>query len=237
MKSKTEVILTSSIKIQIVSSQQYEEKREGVIDKIEQIWAGENEKRIVPFTNSNLFNVQGLSWSFDEGFILNGFFVQYKDFLAQRVKKGVDLEIRPLGVSGVITYYDDEIGLDLYLFGKRNDAMTQYPSYFELVPSGGVDDKFVEADSVLFVKNLICEMKEELGWPETNIKKNETIGIVIDKKESMYDIILKMVVYDHINIKESKEYTEFIYVKSSEIDTFISSNKIVPTSISIFQFP
>lgn len=237
MESHTEVILTNAIRVRIISSQQYQEKREGVLDAIEQIWNTENEKRKVPYTNANLFNVQDLSWSFEEGFVLNGFFVQYKDFLVQRVKQGVDLQIRPLGVSGVITYYDDQSGLDMYLFGKRNDEMTQYPSYFELVPSGGVDDKFVEADSVLFARNLICEMKEELGWPETNIKKNETIGIVIDKKELMYDILLKMVVHDHNKIKASEEYTEFIYVKSNEIDTFINNNKIVPTSISIFQLP
>lgn len=230
-----DLILTENVTVNIVPvTKMYLTARANSLQIINDTWKTANATADVEYTNSNIFNIADLKWSFEGGFVLEGFFVQYKDFFCQRKYGDIGLGIKPLGVSGIVNTYSSS-SQNLILFGKRAKHLTQYPEYFEMVPSGGVDDKCLDLDGNLSLnESIILEFEEELNVKRSFIKNIIIAGVLIDLKDQVYDILIKLITdFDQIDFKPTNEYTEFKYIPSDSLSDFIEKNKVVPTSIAV----
>ena len=215
---------------------QYTNNRKKYADKIEAIWNYANNFSGKSYTNSNIFNVSQVKWVLPRQIDISGFFVEYKDYLAQKRDKTIKLDITPLGVSGIVKTYDQEDSEEKILFGKRTSNLTQYPNHFEMVPSGGIDDNHIENNCVLYKESLISEFEEELEINRNVINEIQVVAFVLDKKDAVYDILMNINTNSKIEPnkeRKNNEYSDFIYVPVAGIKEFINQNIIVPTSLSI----
>ncbi|MCD6460115.1 hypothetical protein J7L67_05560, partial [bacterium] len=115
-------------------------------------------------------------------------FTGYKNFYISRKYKNIPCDIQPIGVSGIVLFKDANAKL-YTLIGKRSVSVSNYPGYYELLPSGNVDDTYLndDAGSIDYEKNLITEFQEESGLYPSIIKKISPIGLIHDRKENYYD--------------------------------------------------
>ena len=206
------------------------------LNKIESIWEDAKNTTTKNFINLKIFNLDKIEWISKNQIKIYGFFIDYKDFYAQKKNQKIKLNINPLGVSGIIKTYDYEKCVNKILFGKRSSKLTQYPSYYEMVPSGFIENKYLNKKKVYYKENLINEFEEELDLSISMIKDIKVVGLVYDKKDLVYDIMMIINTFSTLDInldKINNEYSEFIYVPTNEIHIFFNSNKIVPTSLSI----
>ena len=234
-KSFCELILTENVAVNIVPvPKAYTTARDQARQVIDETWETAMFIGNSGYTNAKIFNILELKFSFEKGFEMEGFFVQYKDFFCQRIKGDIGLGIKPLGVSGIVNFSSSD-GKNLVLFGKRAKNLTQYPEHFEMVPSGGVDDKYIDRNGKIeFKENLIVEFEEELDINRSHIKSINVVGVLIDFNDQVYDILLKittdLIPFDFM---PTREYSEFLYITDDHLSEFIGKNEVVPTSIAV----
>src|SRR5579864_3145047 len=98
------------------------------LDKIEQIWKKEQEKKKTMF-NSDVFSFINYYKS-NNKIVVEGKFVEYKVILAERIDQTLQLGIHQIGVSGITIISTEES--HHVLFSTRSDNVTEYPGYLEL---------------------------------------------------------------------------------------------------------
>jgi hypothetical protein len=170
---------------------------------------------------------------------IEGSFVEYKEFVAQRLEPELNLGIRPIGVSGIILVRDG--GSEYVLFARRAIEVTQYAGFLELVPSGSIDKHFVDADGVIdYGSKLLSEFVEETGLPSGCVEEITGLAVVLDQVENVYDICCKIVLNADVGVVTSafsgtKEYDSPELVAVSALGEFTRSNQsvMVPTSVAV----
>jgi beta-phosphoglucomutase-like phosphatase (HAD superfamily) len=160
------------------------------------------------------------------------FMTQYKYFLAELREPGIDLGIRPIGVSGVIIDSDRNTVLGV----RRN--VTEYEGFYEFIPSGSIDPSKRSDDSVLIEEQIIQELEEEAYLKKDSIDRLEPYCLIFDRSHGVYDICCRVYtkgpVAELIKEKESSEYFGMEIVRLKEIETRIEMNRCVPSSIVMF---
>ncbi len=206
---------------------------------IENIWCEIQEER-----GGTLFN--GILPCFvricreDEKTTVFGQFIEYKQFIAQRRRPDLQLDIKPVGVSGitVLKWQDSEY----VLFARRTDRTTEYPGFLELVPSGSIDQEFVAADGVVdYRAKLLSEFIEETGLSRDCVQSVSGFALVLDTDHHVYDICCEIVLaisketFRHAF--RSDEYSDPLFVSRMDLEAFIRANvdSIVPTSAAIIE--
>ena len=86
-------------------------------------------------------------------------FVDYKNIISNRVNPKLDLNLSQIGTSGMILFKQNNSSYTI--FSKRNKNTTEYPNYFELVPSGNINQKIITDKKLKFKLDLINEFIEE----------------------------------------------------------------------------
>ncbi|MCD4676458.1 MAG: hypothetical protein K8S18_10755 [Desulfobacula sp.] len=199
---------------------------------IESIWDKKQEGRSNKLFNGNILNLAVIEKHKDK-LILQCHPIQYKHYLAQ--KHEISLGITPLAVSGLVFYQENDERF--FYIGKRSESVTQYPGHYEFIPSGSIDaDDFLSGQNIDYEKQLMIELKEELGVSNDQVKSCRCFCLILDKKERVYDIGLEIEVQGPLKVKiQESEYTEVEIVPLSSIFDYIKRQKIVTTSRALFK--
>ena len=167
---------------------------------------------------------------------------EYRNFIAQRDNPNIDVGLEPLAVAGLVVAKDDT-GQTHVVFGRRGKEVTQYPGFFELVPSGGMRDGFIQSDgSVGYLDAIETQLHEEAGIGAEDIAEARPFGLDYQPADRVWDICcllrLKLSVAEFERKARSvyAEYDErFMLVPIGEVPIFVENNKtnLVPTSVNM----
>ncbi len=210
-------------------------KKGRIIDKL---WKDILQKR------GGLFNGQLLEFASvnknGDNIHLSGNFIEYKQFIADKKQPELKLNIKPVGVSGIIIAKED--GIDYAVFARRTKEVTDYPNFLELVPSGSIDREFLlKNGDIDYRSKILSEFSEETGLPKNYVKQISGFALVLDASKNIYDICCTILVKkDRATITKyfhkSKEYKNFQFVPLKDLYTFIEeTDSIVPTSIALIK--
>ncbi|MEM2916590.1 MAG: HAD family hydrolase [Candidatus Woesearchaeota archaeon] len=205
--------------------------------RVEQIWLAETARNPKLF-NGTVFaylrhSLQGATT------IIEGAFVDYKQFLAQLREPVLDLGIKPVGVSGFTVINDN--GKRYAVFALRSDDVTEYPGHLELVPSGSLDISALGPDgTVRFHDKLRDEFSEETGLPASAITSIRSCGLVFDRKDQVYDVCAII----EVNATRQQvldafcsvsEYHKPCFVALKDLSKFVEENAhvLVPSSLAL----
>lgn len=192
-----------------------------VVEKrVEEIWQCEQARRPSLF-NGKIFAVMNIQ----EAQIV-GRFVEYKQFLAQlrRPELFEELKIEALAVTGTLLAEGEVV------WGKREAGSTQYPGVWELLPSGGLDDKGRNAAGALDLRSqLLDELKQELGLGEESVELIRPICFVHDEASHLYDFAMELrtpltlaqIIQRHSALPK-REHSELRLVPPHRLGAFLS---------------
>jgi len=197
-------------------------------DAIEKLWNDELKKR-------KLFNGNIVSYKSHKNnnrtLNIECFITQYKYFFAQLKNPELNLNITPIGVSGIII--DEENNT---LLAVRQNV-TEYNGYYELIPAGSIDSSKREDGNILFQNQLITEFEEETRISKNNIKEIEPFCLIFDKNHGVYDICSKIhingLIKNKLHTEQNEEYRNIEVLNLEEVKNSIP-NKFVPTSVVIY---
>ena len=197
-------------------------------DAIEKLWNDELKKR-------KLFNGNIVSYRSHENnhgaLNIKCFITQYKYFFAQLRNPELNLNITPIGVSGIII--DEENNT---LLAVRQNV-TEYNGYYELIPAGSIDSSKREGSNILFQNQLITEFEEETRISKDVVKEIQPFCLIFDKNHGVYDICSKIHIYgslkNKLNTEQNEEYRNIEKMNLKNLLSNIEHNKYVPTSITI----
>jgi len=206
--------------------------------KIEKIWIDECAKK-----TKKLFNDKVLTYINshiqDETLIIESGFLDYKIILGTKIDSNTNVEIKPIGVSGIIIIKNNSE--NFILFSKRSSETSEYPNYLELVPSGHIDLSVLKSDGKIdHVLKLKQEFSEETGLNVSSIDKIIPLCFVEDTKNHVYDVcsiieisIMKDTILKSFN--NVQEYYDPILISFSSLENFLKENNdnIIPTSLAI----
>jgi len=203
---------------------------------IEEVWRKESKK------NPSIFNADVLSFidltKHNDKIYVDVYFTEYKNVIASRKISELQLNIKQVGVSA-ITFVNDEERYVLFSTRSRNN--TEYPEYIELVPSGNIDRSALQKDNTIdYISKLQDEFSEETGMSVKDIKKIQSMCLVYDENNQIFDVgcIIEINVERNEIIKCFKkinEYTTPQFIRENNLSEYIKKNreKIVPTSLAI----
>jgi len=208
-------------------------------EKIDKFW----QKKI---KNSKLFNSQSLCLvkilqAKLPKQIIEVSFVDYKNIIASREIPSLGIELEQVGVSGIIVIKKNNH--EKILFSRRDSTTTEYPSFYELVPSGNLDKSSLQLNGIIdFKKKISEEFTEETKLSSKIIKRVETLGFVKDIINNVYDVCCLIEIESTEKeifsaLKNSEEYFEPCLISKNELHEFVKTNKnnLVPTSKAILE--
>ncbi len=208
--------------------------------KINNIWKNEQKNRKKKLFNSKVLTLRSINKNKNSVSLLCDF-TDYKNIIASRIDSSIGLEIRQVGISGMILFEDKKIKYTI--FAKRSKNNTEYPDYYELVPSGNLDIFSEHKKRNLDYKSkLLEELEEESKISKSKIKNITERCIVLDKINLVYDIgcIIKMDLDKTSsiqNLRKSSEYSIPKIIKIKDVPQFVKKHntKIVPTSLGLLE--
>ena len=239
LKANYKIVAIGDIQMQTIQNSQTEKILAQNRDAIEQIWQKTLNEKGGKLFNGTLPNFIRVDKKKDRIEII-GHFIEYKHFLAQRKQPDLKLGIRPIGVSGIIVL--EENGNKYVVFAKRTNNITQYPGFFELVPSGSIDKECADVNGIVdYQSKLLSEFVEETGLSKNYVKEISGFAFVLDVSDNVYDICCKILLEakKELVVAEfsSKEYNKPVFVAMNDLDSFIKTNfdSIVPTTVALIE--
>ncbi len=173
--------------------------------------------------------------------ILKIFYVDYSAIIADRLEPQIGLDLKQVGVSGIIEISNN--GFKKILFSTRSSNTTEYPDYLELVPSGNLEITDDENNLIDFQNTLINEFYEETRLSSDVLRNITPLCVVYDKINHVYDVCSKIQVESSFEdllacVLSSNEYYNPKLIDVKDIENFISINneKIIPTSKAILEY-
>ena len=207
-------------------------------EEIEKIW-----KEALMKSNGDLFNGKLLNFVSKNATLdkleICGRAEEYKNFIAQNKNPYLKLGINPVAVSGMIILNED--GKKYFLFGKRSSSVSTYPEFYELLPSGGMDMKYISGNLIDYKKQLLEEFNEETELSRDHVKNISEFAFIFDQKGTVYDVCCVMDTdlkkEDIMKNFKSKEYKFPLLISEIELGEFLKNNQdiIVPTSKAFLQ--
>ena len=207
--------------------------------RINQTWNKLQKDRIIKLSNNKVLILNSIIVKKGISHILSEF-IDYKNVISNRINPKINLNLIQIGVSGIIILKNNN---SIYtIFSKRNKNTTEYPNYYELIPSGNINQKPMKNQKLKFNFDLINEFVEETGLNLKYIKKISFLCIIKDKQNFVFDICniieLNITKKNVLKYFKSSEYSKPLFVPISLLPKFIEKNhkKIVPTSIGIIDY-
>jgi len=150
----------------------------------------------------------------------------YRHFVAGRA--GVGRPVKPLAVSGFVRE-----GSRL-LIGRRPAGVTQYPCWWEAVPSGSID-RLGERGEADPVSALLAELEEETGIVAHRADLGDP-ALVFDRIEQVYDLCYEIAPRAGIDrmyaaARDRGHYTEVALLSFDEVRR--RAENVVPTTLAI----
>jgi hypothetical protein len=211
-------------------NEDYLQKVQNNLKNIEKAWEDEQARRNKKLFNGNILNLAVINNTQSQELILSCHPVEYKHYLAQR--SGIDLGITPLAVSGIVFYKEDN--KEIFLVGKRSETVTQYPGYYEFMPSGSIDaNNIVVAEPMEYKKQLLIELKEECGITD-EVKTINSFCLIFDEVDRVYDIGIEIEIdIDHKT--QIQEYTSIEKMPLDLVSEYMKKQNVVITSRRLFE--
>ncbi len=142
--------------------------------------------------------------------------------------------ITPLAVSGIVFYQENNS--KIFYVGKRSETVTQYPGYYEFIPSGSIDAKnLVPNQPVDYSNQLIIELKEELSVPVEDIKSQNAFCLIFDEIDRVYDIGIEIEVLKSKIKTDEAEYTAAQKLPLNSVAEYVKGKDVVNTSRKLFE--
>jgi len=194
--------------------------------EIEKIWNDEMARK-----QGHLFNGRLFSLIAREPEKIIGGFVDYQLYLAglkNPLLKNI-LPIVPISVS-CITCCESFV-----LIGRRSPFVTQFPGFYELAPSGGIEPDSIINGEVNLYRQVHLELEEETGLSADFIESSRLFGIIHDPEFDCIDLCviiqMKRDVHNR-SLQNTPEYTELKWIPLSKISVFCQEHaeRIVPAS-------
>lgn len=204
-------------------------------DLVDDIWEKENRRR-----GGRLYDAPLLILTSHDRRRVRGHFIPYKDYLALRQRPELSTKTAcPLGVSGLI---ESEGRL---FFARRADHVTAYAGKLELIPSGGIDDNFLDPHGRIdFRKQLLRELKEETGITEEQASGLRPFALVLDKREMVWDLCVDIrldmpweAILETIRGAEQNEYRDHCCVPLTRLKEFLVTHneQMIPTTLAMLK--
>lgn len=200
---------------------------------IERCWSEAQDKR-----GGSLFNGKLLNYiAFDNG-KLTGKFVDYKLYIAQLAipKLEQSLHIQPISISCICSFKGKQ------LLGKRSQKVTEFPGYYELVPSGGIDLSNVVKGRVDLLSQALQELEEETSFGREQVKSMVPFALVRELSSGRCEVCIKIDLDSDKTSEKNKlengvEYSELLWMSPKELQLFAEHNEklCVPFSLFLFQ--
>jgi len=209
-------------------------------ERVNQIWESFQAENGGKLFNDKLFCFAG-SDICGSTMEIRGVLTEYKNFIAQRKQPHLNLDIKPVGVSGITLCTEN--GIKYAVFARRAESVTEYPGFLELVPSGSINGEFVDTAGVIEYKaQLALELFEETGITGSFVKGVQDFAFILDGNHSVYDICCEIELSIDIDsvlkkISGSEEYHEPIFVPVDELQSYIKGDRgsIIPTSRALIE--
>lgn len=238
-KTNYKIVAIGDIRLQAIQNLQTEKILSQNRDAIEEIWQKTSKEKGGKLFNGTLPNFIRVDKKGARIEIISHF-IEYKQFLAQRKQPDLKLGISPIGVSGIIVL--EENGNEYVVFAKRTNNVTEYPGFFELVPSGSIDKECADVNGVVdYRSKLLSEFVEETSLSKNEVKGISGFAFVLDISHNVYDICCRILLEakkEEVAAEfSSKEYNAPVFVAMNELDSFIKANAttIVPTSMALIE--
>ncbi|MCU1279435.1 MAG: hydrolase, partial [bacterium] len=184
----------------------------------------------------NRFDGPLLSYLGRDGNRLRGRFIPYRQFLAQRRSPSLRgrLGVVPLAVTGLVVCEGH------VAWARRGDAVTQYPGWWELVPSGGIDRAQLRSDGTVdHVAQLLRELHEETGIAPSLVTRTAPLALVHDRCDDVVDIATLVevaaaarTIAEQTVARGGAEYRALRWVARGDLAAFLAAaaDPIVPCS-------
>ena len=168
-------------------------------------------------------------------------YTDYKNIIIDRKFLNSSLGIYQVGVSG-LTLINEQNNLFI-LFAKRSKNVTEYPNFYELVPSSNLDKSVLDKDGTInFSSKILDEFEEETGLSSSLINNVSSFCFVKDNINHVYDVccILELNINRNLLNDSFKNVSEFYFpcfVQVKNLQNFLIKHEsnIVPTSKAILQ--
>lgn len=225
-------IVFKNIKIEIIDKKSgLKNQLESSVNEINEIWQKANTAKAL--TNNTILSLEECI-QLDSGIVLKCSPIEYKTFIAQ--KNGFNFDILPVAISAIVFYTINYT--TFFLIGKRSATVTQYPLYWEFIPSGSLDFDLCHNKNTetLITKQILQELKEEASIENIPTEKISPFCLIFDQQENTLDIGVSVeITPPEKHLKQSNEYTDIEFLNKSEVEKLFSANElIVPTSFKLF---
>ena len=155
-------------------------------------------------------------------------FVDYAFFIAQQRLPHLRETLTPVAISGWT-----QAG-DATLIGQRASFVAHNPNCYELVPSGGIDDRVVDGSRVDFRKQAFLELKEEAGLTADKITP---LFIAKESNKNVIELCLHLSLPLRAALttptSPSGEYQQLMWLTPNELRQHVASHTYVPLSLFI----
>ena len=138
--------------------------------EIDLLWAAAQRRMQGRLFNGRVFSADAI-----EPHRIAGHWTEFRRIVAQmdRPELYADLQVRPLAVGGVI------VGPDGVVLGRRPTGAVYQAGEWQLAPAGSIDPGAARDDSAVdYVRQLLTEMREELGLPAGAVRDPRALAIV-----------------------------------------------------------
>lgn len=215
---------------------QYPDLPQDLKAKVDALWEAEVCQRGAAIFNGKIFSVNERTSGRIAGMV-----VEYRLLAAQRRCPELfsSLQVRPLGVSGVIESPD---GL---IFGRRSSDLAMLSGQWELAPSGGIDpDACMSNNHIDYLRQFQIELEEETGIASEHVVGLTPCILVEDQQTHVLDLVVAA----HTRLLSpaiqaafataGREYSELSVVSRSTVSRFVAeqSPDVVSTTAPILQF-
>ncbi len=209
---------------------------------IDEAWKAAVEKNENIY-NGSLLSFSGVSRDSLQIIKVDGHFVEYKHFVAQRSDGGPALGIKPVAVSGLVFLkieHDERV-----VFGRRS-MTTQYPGSWELIPSGSIDKDCMNQDGTIdYTRKVMEEFLEETALSEACVSQARAFTFILDSREDVYNIGCELEIngvdvegLHKVFTSSTREYQGRVaLVPVVDLQAFVATHKerIVPTSLGMIE--
>lgn len=135
---------------------------------------------------------------------------------------------RALSVTGVV---ECDSG---FLFGKRGNVAGG-AGLWELLPSGGIEPKFISGSTIDVEAQFLAELKEETGISAASVKKLEPVALLAEDHHTL-DIVVRARVSELPRAQGNEEYLGFEVVPQSEIASFAKAHAMLPATAALLRW-
>lgn len=217
----------------ILQSRQFQ-PADSVNDAVNAIWAASCERNVELFDGTIVALVESRPG------VLLCYKVPYRYFFACLKDRSIQekLNLTAIAVSGAL------IVEGAVVLGRRSNKVSQFPGFYELVPSGSltVPSDMVEG-AVDYEKQLLIELEEEIGISSEQVLSINPFLLVEDRQSCTTDICCRIYISTEITIDrvidnfKPAEYVDLQFVQPNAVDAFLrrSDIQLVPASHQLLQ--